>query len=324
MLTFRDRQSQAFKQQRTRRQSTFALLLAHFLLFQSLTSGHEVLPQKLTIADDVVLHYVERGEGDPIVFVHGLMDEYSVWLPQLEAFSKQGYRAIAYSRRLNYPNSNRIRPNHSASLEADDLAALVRKLNLQKVHIVGHSYGAYTALLFALQHPDQTRTITLAEAPIVPWLTELPDDRKESGEAHLSKLMNQGIQPAKTAILSGDEDAAIRAMLDAVAGSGKFNSLPPFVKAKCRRNALELKAFLLSDNRYPNIDRKQLGRLTVPTLILSGSESLATAKFTDPELEGMIPEQSRNRVVLHGATHMMWIEQPVHVRDTVLEFFRGK
>ena len=305
-----------------RSHTPIASLLSILIVICSDAYGQEVAPKQVTIADHVTLHYVERGSGEPIVFVHGLLGEYSVWLPQLESFANEGYRAIAYSRRHNYPNNNDIRRNHSASLESDDLASLVRKLDLENIHVLGHSYGAYTALLFAIKYPELARTATLAEAPIVPWLADLPVDRREDGEAQLTKLMNQGVKSAKAALESGNEDAAIRAMFDTIGGDGQFDSLPRLVKEKCRRNISELEAFLLSDNRYPNVNRDQVRRLLVPTLILSGSESVATARFTDPELERLIPKPLRKRVVFQGATHIMWIEQPVRFRDTVVEFVR--
>ncbi len=315
MLTFRNC--------RIRWQLVIAFLLVQFNLIHPLGYGQGLAPKTVSIANDVTLHYVEQGDGEPIVFVHGLLDEYSTWLPQLQGFASEGYRAIAYSRRHNYPNKNRIRPNHSALLEADDLSALVHELDLEKVHVVGHSYGAYTALFFALKYPDQARSVTLAEAPIVPWLLDLPADQQEAGKAQLAKLMNEGVHSAKLAIESGDENAAIKAMFDAIGGNGKFDALPEFVKKKCHRNILELKAFLLSENRYPDVARKEVRRLAVPTLILSGSQSVATARFTDPELERLIPVPSRKRVVFQGATHIMWIEQPVRFRQTVLDFIRG-
>src|SRR5262245_2805333 len=122
--------------------------------------------RKVTVGDGVELHYVERGKGVPVLFVHGTLGDYSVWDGQLGSFAET-YRAVAYSRRYNYPNTNRLRPKHSAVVEAEDLAALLKKLNLGKVHVVGHSYGAYTALFLAVKHPDLVRTLTLAEPPVV-------------------------------------------------------------------------------------------------------------------------------------------------------------
>ena len=276
------------------------------------------------IADDARLHYVDRGEGEPVVFVHGLLDDYSSWLPQVEAFAGEGYRAISYSRRHNYPNENEIRSNHSASLEADDLAALIRQLELERAHVVGFSYGAYTALLLALHHADVVRSVTLVEAPIAPWLADLPGEQAGAARTQWTNLLRNGVAPARAALDAGDERAAIRAMFDCIAGEGRFESLPPFVQAKCLRNVAELQAFLLSEDRYPAVDRELVGRLEVPTLILSGGDTAATARFTDPELERLIPEQSRRRIVFENATHILWIEQPVRFRNVVLEFLRGK
>src|SRR5262249_33744691 len=122
--------------------------------------------RRVTIRDGVELNYVEQGKGLPVVFVHGTLGDYSVWEGQVGSFAAN-YRSLAYSRRYNYPNVNKLAPNHSAVVEAEDLASLIEQLHLGKVHVIGHSYGAYAALFLALKHPDLVRTLTLAEPPVV-------------------------------------------------------------------------------------------------------------------------------------------------------------
>src|SRR4051812_39742070 len=110
----------------------------------------------------VELHYVERGSGVPVVFVHGSVDDYRAFAPQLEPLSRH-YRVISYSRRYNFPNAPGVSPgNHSALVEAADLAALLRALGAVPAHVVGHSYGAYTALILAMKHPELVRSLVLA------------------------------------------------------------------------------------------------------------------------------------------------------------------
>lgn len=290
------------------------------VLQQSTVLGQSAAPKKVAISKDITLHYVERGAGEPIIFIHGLSGDYSIWMRQLDAFAERGYRAIAYSRRYNYPNQNTLQPDHSAVVEADDLAKFIRKLGLPKAHIVGHSYGAYTALLLSLEHPELVQNVILAEPPIVPWLADLPGDQAEAGKLQLNKLMDEGVHPAKQAFLAGNDQQGLQTIFDCIAGKPLFARLPEFVKMRSRRNIKEVKAIMLSDDRYPEVDRDRVRQLQVPTLILSGGDSLATAKLTDLELERLIPEQSRRRVVLQGATHIMWIEKPVECREAVLDF----
>ena len=117
----------------------------------------------------VELHYVEQGSGVPIIFVHGSVDDYRSFEPQLLPLSPR-YRAISYSRRYNFPNARSAPPgNHSALVEAADLALLLKALGAYPAHVVGHSYGAYTALILAMKHPELVRSLVLAEPPLLRW-----------------------------------------------------------------------------------------------------------------------------------------------------------
>jgi hypothetical protein len=60
------------------------------------------------------LHYFERGQGEPVVFVLGALDDYRAWNAQISPFAEH-FRVIAYSRRYNFPNKNAGSPvDHSA------------------------------------------------------------------------------------------------------------------------------------------------------------------------------------------------------------------
>ena len=144
---------------------TSAAVLAALPLLSAQEPKRPPQLKKVSVADGVELHYVERGKGVPVVFVHGGLVDYTAWENQLAPFA-ESYRAIAYSCRYNYPNTNKLQPKYSAVVEAEDLAALIKKLDLGKVHVVGLSYGAYTALFLAVKHPDLVRSLVLAEPPV--------------------------------------------------------------------------------------------------------------------------------------------------------------
>lgn len=69
--------------------------------------------QKVVVSTGVELHYVEKGTGVAVVFVHGSLSDGSYWNGQVRAFAASGYRAIAYSRRYNPPNTNKPEPGYS-------------------------------------------------------------------------------------------------------------------------------------------------------------------------------------------------------------------
>src|SRR5260370_34755744 len=63
--------------------------------------------QAVEIGNGITLHYVDQGKGVPVIFVHGSLSDGGYWADQVGEFAKH-YRAISYSRRYNYPNSNRL------------------------------------------------------------------------------------------------------------------------------------------------------------------------------------------------------------------------
>jgi pimeloyl-ACP methyl ester carboxylesterase len=267
-------------------------------------------PRKVAVADDVELHYVGRGQGAAVLFVHGTLGDYSVWDTQLGPFA-QTYRAVAYSRRYNYPNTNRLRPKHSAVVEADDLATLIQKLDLGKVHVVGHSYGGYTALFLAVAHPELVRTLNLAEPPVVFAGDQVPDAKKRV------------VKQARAAFAKGDAEGAVRAVVDA-SREGTYDKIPGPFRQLVLRNVRELEALVTSEDMYPALDRDAVRKIVVPTLLLSGEKSPSSQQSIDRELERLLPGKARQRVVIRDADHGMWFQQPETCRKAVFSFLQGK
>src|SRR5258708_17997420 len=130
---------------------------------------------KWVSVNDAKLAYVERGQGDPVVLVHGGLQDYRMWLPHLARFAER-YRVIAYSRRNHYPDAVSAEgvSDTAADVHAQDLAALIRGLGLSRAHVAAHSAGAYAALFFASRHPQLVRTLAINEPPAGELLMSAP------------------------------------------------------------------------------------------------------------------------------------------------------
>ena len=94
----------------------------------------------ITTKDGTSIFYKDWGKGQPIVFSHGWPLSADAWDEQLLFFASNGYRAIAHDRR-GHGRSGQSWDGNDMDTYADDLAALVEKLDLHDIVVVGHSSG---------------------------------------------------------------------------------------------------------------------------------------------------------------------------------------
>ncbi len=288
--------------------------------------GQQELPYELkqvTVRDGIELAYIEAGAGTPVVFIHGTLGDLFMWTDYVREFSKD-YRAIAYSRRYNYPNENAAQKDHSTAVEGEDLTAFIKELELPPVHIVGFSYGGYTALHLAVDHPELVRTLTLAEPPLIPWIEDLRGPREEEAKTLVSQIYNEFRIPARQAIAEGKIDEAVEIFIDHAIRKGAYSQLERSAKESIDRNVPEFVAEVTSASMFAPLTRRQVRTITAPTLMLSGAHTTPSLRMTDDELEKALPSKLCKRVVIPDATHAMWHEQPERCKKAVREFLSDK
>lgn len=274
------------------------------------------------VGGGITLHYVEAGRGEPVIFVHGSLSDYSYWSDQLGPFS-QHVRAIAYSRRYNFPNRNPARPGYSAVADATDLAGLIERLNLGPAHIVGHSYGAFTALFLAVRRPELVKTLTLAEAPAVSLLNHVPPPDSQTGKAMLADLYARLVRPMQAAFRAGRSEDGVRIFIDYVMNRpGAWASFSPDARAETMRNVQEWNVMLTDGVLFPDLPLASVRGIRRPALLLSGAKSYPFLGMIDKALMALLPE--RRRIVFPQAGHQMWFQQPVACRDAVLALVSGR
>ena len=268
---------------------------------------------KKILVNGVELNYIEQGKGDPVIFVHGSLNDFRAWGSQIEPFSKR-YHVIAYSRRYHYPNAwvGEGR-DYSAVLHAEDLAALINGLKLGKAHIVASSYGAYTSLLLASRHPKLIRSLVLGEPPLFPWLLNIP-----GGDTLLAAFITNAWEPARQAFRRGDLEQGVRLFINGVLGEGAFEKLPQPVLSSLMDNALEMKAETSAPNLFPLFSCEDVRKIKAPTLLLKGELSPQIFHLIIDELERCFP--NKERAVIPGASHSMHTGNPQVYNETVLAF----
>ena len=108
---------------------------------------------------DIAHHYVGRGEGFPLLLLHGNGEECGYFSHQLETFSATR-RAIALDSR-GHGKTPRGEGPLSIRRFADDLLGFMDRLGLEKADLLGFSDGANVAMVFAMERPERVRKLVL-------------------------------------------------------------------------------------------------------------------------------------------------------------------
>lgn len=105
----------------------------------------------VTTDDGVEIFYKDWGSGQPIVFSHGWPLSSDDWDTQMLFFLAHGFRVVAHDRR-GHGRSTPVADGHDMDHYADDLAAVVRHLDLTDAVHIGHSTGGGEVVRYLARH----------------------------------------------------------------------------------------------------------------------------------------------------------------------------
>jgi 3-oxoadipate enol-lactonase len=111
---------------------------------------------------DIRIYYESIGEGQPLVFIHGLGSSTKDWEKQVAFFSSR-YRVVTFDCR-GHGQSDKPRGRYSIRTFAEDTAALIKALGIAPAHIVGLSMGGMIAFQLAVDEPDMVKTMVIVNS----------------------------------------------------------------------------------------------------------------------------------------------------------------
>ncbi len=261
------------------------------------------------------LHYIEMGKGDPVIFVHGTLGDYRTWEAQMDTFAKS-HRVISYSRRFAYPNRQVINDSADYSVipHAKDLAEFIKFLNRGKVHLVGHSYGGFTALLTTIDHPELVRSLTLGEPPVVSLLNNVP-----GGDTLMKNFGLRAFVPAREAFKNNNKERAEQVFLGGVNGDSLYYlKLSQTTRDIMMDNWLELRGFVFSKLANPPITCDELKKLKTPVLLLKGDRSPLISTSITNEIDHCLV--NKEEAIIPQSSHGLEFENPSEFNRVVLGF----
>jgi N-formylmaleamate deformylase len=122
-----------------------------------------------TIQANGITHHYYRSGGDkrPLVLMHGFTDDGACWFPFAEPLT-QDYDVIMPDARAHGQSARVAGIGFSNEALADDAAAFIQALALDRPAVMGHSMGAFNAMITAAKYPDLIRCLMLEDPPLLP------------------------------------------------------------------------------------------------------------------------------------------------------------
>jgi 3-oxoadipate enol-lactonase len=255
---------------------------------------------RVTINNGQSLGYAETGgcEATPIIFLHGVGSDKSVWHPQLDHFGKTR-RAIAF----DYPGYGDSDPAPVGTTRDDYAAAIhsaMEALTVTQAHICGLSLGGVVAIAIHHLAPERCASLILADS-----FAFHPDgraiyERSVAGSRDLPAMAEARVD----VLLAQPADPEVRREV--------VETMSRIDPAGYRIGA---EAVWLADQR----DRA--GAIRVPTLVLCGTDDKITPPDLSDELAGLVPG-SRIEMI-QNAGHLTNLEQPEEFNRIVGAFIRA-
>jgi pimeloyl-ACP methyl ester carboxylesterase len=255
--------------------------------------------------DGASLDYIEQGNGQPLIFVHGSISDRRSWEQQIGPFAER-YRVVAYTRRHHHGSEDAaIRRPLSVTAAADDLLDLIDALGNGRAHIVGSSYGAFASLLAARKRPTAVSSLVLGEPPIGHLLTSDPQTRSIWDE-----FMTRALVPGHEQVRAGDVEGGLRTFLE-----GVLDMMPAPGRERAMDNAATMG---MEQAPLEPFDVDDAARLTMPVLLVSGERTPGLFDAITSKLRALLPEAEHTTIP--AASHGMHGENAAAYNAAVLAF----
>jgi pimeloyl-ACP methyl ester carboxylesterase len=254
--------------------------------------------------DGLVIAYLRQGAGPTLVMAHGAPSDSRTWQWMISDLSRD-HTVIAWDA-PGFGESSDIDDDWRAAQFADALAAFIAALDLERPHVVGHSFGTMIALTLFARHPTVPASLVLIGG-YAGWAGSLPPDevarRLEMfvGMADLGDAFDPKSYPGLfTDLIPADRDALLVTMM-------RENIRPPTIRSAGHIGAeTDLRPVLPTVN--------------VPTLILHGAADARSPLSNAESLHAAIP--TSQLVVLPHLGHACMAEDPEACATAIRQFVK--
>ncbi|SDT70309.1 alpha/beta fold hydrolase [Jiangella sp. DSM 45060] len=254
---------------------------------------------------DGELFFDERGAGHPLVLLHSGSLDHRMWDGQVGPFVRAGYRVIRYDAR-GHGQSTTPKSDFAAY---EDLHELLARLDVNRASLVGLSYGARTAIDFALAYPSTVEMMVLASPGV---------SGMQFTDPAILALMQQQAEAAQARDVDGYVEYFLRAWVDGPQRTP--DAVDAELRERCRKMARDvIDAHAAGTGALRELGAlERLSELTTPLLVLVGDLDSSDIHTVAGRIEA--EAQFAASAVVPGTGHTLAMEQPAAFNAAVLTF----
>jgi non-heme chloroperoxidase len=262
-------------------------------------------------AEQVSLFYTDYPGRQPVVFAHAWGLNGDMWSYQLSELMAAGFRCITYDRR-GHGRSDRPPTGYDIDTLADDLGALIERLDLSDITLIGHSMGAAEVVRYLTRHGTGRIARLVLSGTVTPMLLQsadnpdgIPEDAAAQSRATMLRDIGDWMEMSGKAEYFCGEHRVSQQLLDWTLNTIAAVPLPILTQTN--------DAFLRADFR------SELTNLGVPTLVIHGTaDASMPIDLTARKTAALIPDC--RFIAIDDAGHGLYVSEARRYNAALLDF----
>ncbi|MCP8310266.1 MAG: alpha/beta hydrolase [Candidatus Methylarchaceae archaeon HK01M] len=258
------------------------------------------------IVNNIDINYQEEGAGFPLILIHGLSDDSTLWAPLMPKFSRH-YWSIALDVR-GHGHSGKPDMPYSIQLFSEDLLGFFEKLEIPQAHLLGLSMGGAIAQQFALDHPEKIRSIILLSA----------FSYNDSNLQNIFKRLQKSFERDGFSVFF---DEVVKLVVSPEFASANADAIAEMKGKSIKINSPTAILHAIDACLDFNV-KDRISQISHPTLIISGKEDI----LTPPQLGEQIHRSIKGSEwkIIEGVGHNLLIPEKIQELAQIILKFLGR
>ncbi|SEH29635.1 alpha/beta fold hydrolase [Chryseobacterium culicis] len=240
----------------------------------------------------VHIQELNRGAEQTVVLIHGMFSNLSIYYFNIAPLLAKHFHVVMYDLK-SHGMSERFLDGYDLDNMSSDLIGLIDHLQLEKVHLVGYSFGGLIALKTALEYPDRVNQLVVIEAP---------DPQDEKARNIIDEYSKEFLEHYVANFTDTTKVQMGKRQME------KNHRMYEFLF-----NQTSIKADMIREKHF--LGEARFNELTAPALLLYGADS--NCRPTGEWLQSQI---SQSELELIPGDHNIPIQEPQRIAETIAQF----